>query len=136
MPANRDFTWYQGEDFTFDVYYAVDGVAQDMSNYVVRMDIAAMDTTGKTGRALVTLNSEDISADTDLAGVEDNEIVLDTNGKIHIKVSRAVTLTALKPSEAQAVYGYDLFLRDKTTDTQRSLLRGTITVTRAVTQWL
>lgn len=135
MPATRDFNWYQGEDFTFDVYYAIDGVAQDMTGYAVRMDISRVSSSGVPGKTLVTLNSEDVSADTDVPGEEDNEITLDTNGKIHVKVSREVTLDALNPAEAQVAYVYDLFLRDKATDTQRSILRGTILLTRAVTQW-
>ena len=135
MPATKDFNWYQGEDLEFDVFYAIDGVAQDMTNYYVRMDIASMDSTGKAGKPLVSLNSEDFDGSTDRPGEEDNEITLDTNGKIHVVVSREVTLDALKVNDAQAVYAYDLFLRDKTTNKQRPLLRGNILLTRAVTQW-
>lgn len=135
MVAEKNFEWYMGEDLTFDVYYAIDGVAQDMTNYVVRMDIAAMDVTGKAGAPLVSLNSDDFDGPTDKPGAEDNEIVLDTNGKIHVVVSREVTLSELRANEAQNVYAYDLFLRDKATNKQRPLLRGTILLTRAVTQW-
>jgi len=135
MPATKDFEWYQGEDLDFDVFYAIDGIAQDMTNYIVRMDIASLDNTGKAGKPLVSLNSDDFEGTMDRPGEEDNEITLDTNGKIHVKVSRQVTLNVLKPNEATAVYAYDLFLRDKTTNKQRPLLRGNILLTRAVTQW-
>ena len=135
MVATKDFEWYQGEDLEFDVYYAIDGVAQDMTNYEVRMDIATLDSTGKAGAPLVSLNSDDFDGSTDEPGDEDNEISLDTNGKIHVVVSRNITLNALKANEAQNAYAYDLFLRDRATNKQRPLLRGTILLTRAVTQW-
>ena len=136
MVATKDFEWYQGTDLEFDVYYAIDGVAQDMTNYEVRMDIATLDSTGKAGPALVTLNSDDVDSSTDKPGEEDNEISLDTNGKIHVVVSRNITLNELKPNDAQSVYAYDLFLRDKATNKQKPLLRGNILLTRAVTQWV
>lgn len=135
MATEMNFEWYAGNDFAFDVYYAIDGVAQDMTNYAVRMDIAALDSTGKAGRALISLNSEDIQSDLDTAGAGDNEITLDTNGKIHINVSREVTLSDLPLNDTKNVFGYDLFLRDKVTEKQQVLLYGQILVTRSVTQW-
>ena len=135
MPAEKNFEWYQGTDLEFSVYYAVNGVAQDLTNYAVRMDIAPFGPTGAPGRAILALNSEDFSGALDRPGAEDNEITLDDNGQIHIRISRELTYDYLRSNDAQAVFAYDLFIRNKNTDVQRPLLQGTITVTRAVTQW-
>lgn len=135
MVAQKNFEFYQGTDLEFSVYYAIDGVAQDLTDYAVRMDIAPFGPSGAPGRTILSLNSEDFAGSLDEPGPEDNEITLDDNGQIHIKISRGLTYEYLRSQDLVAVFAYDLFIRNKITNTQRPLLQGTISVTRAVTQW-
>jgi hypothetical protein len=121
MAVNQDFTWNQGEDFGFNVTYAVDGVAVDLTDYEARMDIAGFGPTGGYTNPLLTLDSD----------TEGAEITLDENGKIAVRIDRDDTLRL-----NGVAFAYDLFLRNKADDKQTLLMFGTITMRRAVTKWV
>lgn len=133
----HNYTWRQGEDLTLNIVYQVDGVPVDMTDWDVRMDIAPQNSRD----AIFSLNSIDLEGSPlDETGVQDNEIITDAQGNITIIVSRELTLgtgpiaTAL--TGPSTTFSYDIFIRNKTTNLQRYLLEGTITVKGSITKWL
>lgn len=144
MAATYNYEWNQGEDMTISLVYKSgpegDTVPVDLTSHLFRMDIVAPD-----GKVLSVLNDSEIE-DTDPftegdQGDTDYEVILGDEGEIVVELSRALTLpggplypyiTAASPTRA---FLYDMFLRDSS-DKQRKILGGTITVVKSVTQWL
>jgi hypothetical protein len=125
--AEHNFEWYQGHDLSFDVFYAVDGEAQDLTGYKARMDIAPFGSDGSFGTPVLTLNSDDADGP--------SEMTLDDNGKITVNLDRSHTIDELNVGTGTVlVFAYDLFLR-KPDGKQLPIMRGTITLQRAVTVW-
>lgn len=139
---SQPLTWEQGTDLTISLVYKEGPpgaeVPIDLTNYAVRMDIK---TTEVAGTHIFTFNSEDIveTPPVDTTGSSDNEATLGSAGQINILVPRALTLVdgALYTYLNNNVTGffYDIILRNKTTNKQIKILKGTITVNRGVTLW-
>lgn len=134
-----NYIWEQGEDLILNVKYLVETVPQDMTAYDVRMDIAKLENNIPSA-SIFAFNSTDIPNEPlDAVGTSDNEITTDINGNINIVVSRALTLGAgvIAASLPQTnTFIYDIFIRKISTNTQKKLLSGTITVNRSITQWM
>jgi hypothetical protein len=121
-----------------DITYTINDIPVDLSNHAARMDIAPL-AGGAAGAAIFAFNSEDVSTPLDETGEDDNEVTLNSEGNIHIKISRLLTLPGMPVGDGLLTgtteYAYDLFLRDKALNVQKKLLTGKITVVRSVTQW-
>lgn len=143
MPVHP-YVWEQGEDLIIEVIYKVNDVAVEMTmeSHAVRMDIAPKPAPPvPTGPPIFSFNSDDLDdSPLDEEGPDDNEVTFPESkpGAIHIKVPRALTLPggAIGESlETTRAYEYDLFIRDKISNLNRKLLRGTITINPSVTHW-
>jgi len=130
----QSFKWPQGEDLKIQLVYkegdsATKAAAVSLgSGYAVRMDLVVPRTT-------VPLHS--INSDTDAEAV-----LTSGSPNISIHLPRSLTLpggvlhskmTATPPVNS---FAYELFLRNKITDTQIKILMGTITVEASTTLWL
>lgn len=139
--AQQDYTWEQGEDFTLSFTYTIDNVPIDHT-WQARMDIVPVTSPQTPVASLYAFNSEDLPDDPtlDVVGPEDNEITIDDNGNINIRVSRALTLSggaiAAKLDEGTTQYQYDLFVRDSSGGNQTKIMQGQITINRSITRWL
>lgn len=124
-------TWQQGEDGEIDMIYKEGdpAVAVNLTGYSVRMDVSD----GTT--VLFSFNSEDFTGPTDTVGPSDNEATLGSDGSIHIVVPREVTISGALSTKVGTAMNYDVFLRNKTANTQKKILRGTITLESSVTLW-
>lgn len=141
MAAEYNVVWEQGEDFQMHMQYTKNGQPVDMTGYSVRMDIAP--TVGAA--PIFTLNSDDITGvddegnPLDVVGIADNEIVTDIDGNIDITINRQITLPGGAMGNrlaANTKYVYDIFIRENSSNLQRKLAHGSITVNRSVTLWL
>jgi hypothetical protein len=148
MAQAENFIWPQGEDLKVELIYkeGPDGsevVVPLNTGYAVRMDIV------NAATRLYTFNSEAI-ADVDpiiTAAQPDNVVegVLSSGAgdtpNISITIPRSLTLpggaiyTAFSGVPTQAL-NYDIFLRNKNTDTQVKILQGTIVVEKSYTLWV
>jgi len=139
-----NFTWEQGEDFTFQLIYKTGTIGAEtpvnLTGYSLRMDIYGT----PTGR-IYTFNSVDIAdLDGPGAGIEgdtNKEAVLGTDGTINISIPRSLTLPGgaiyTELVAGRNVFQYDIFLRDNGTPAkQMKILNGTITVNKSVTLWV
>lgn len=140
MVAVNNVEWEQGEDFTMHLVYKENDQTVDLTGYQVRMDIAPEKTPG----VVLTLNSHDVDATDaegnplDTEGPHDNEITLDEEGNINIFISRYVTLPGGVLGNrlpTTNVFVYDLFIRELSSNRQKKLAKGTITVNKSVTLW-
>jgi len=153
MAAEYNYTWDQGADLTINLVYktgasASDAAPVDLSSYAIRMDIRKENVDGVR---VWTFNSEDIPNDAeaspddvnrpaDATGAGDNEAVLSSNGNIIINVPRSLTLPPSGAVYTQMQAGtfefyYDVMMRNKTTNKQNKILKGTITVDKSSTLW-
>lgn len=141
-----DFVWQQGDDFVISMTYKEGPDAQsvvpvDLTGWSVRMDIKTT-----SGVRLYTFNSQSIQ-DTDplTAGDQSDavtEAVLGSDGTILITVPRSITLPPTgaiyqqmsSPTNPQTIFDYDIFLRS-TTDKQKKILKGKVTIERSITLW-
>lgn len=143
MAGIHNYTWAQGEDLVMSLVYKSGPLGAeapvDLTGYSLRMDIALSD-----GTRVYTFNSEDI-ADVDNVTPGDTpdtnlEVTLGTAGEINITVPRSVTLPDgeafqyLTADPPVLIYNYDIFLRD-TTDKQKKILQGQISIEKSVTLW-
>jgi hypothetical protein len=141
MVATQDHTWEQGEDLIVEIVYTVDEVPVDLTTggFSVRMDIAPL--SGSTpGAPVFSFNSDDLGDPLDTTGTADNEVTFppDSPGTIHIVVPRSLTLPGGVIGDALGTsntYGYDLFIRNNSDNTQRKLLKGKIVVNPSITHW-
>ena len=132
-----NFVMEQGDDLPIKITYKEGTLGSEVAlnlttGYSVRMDIVS-----ETGTRLATFNSADLPApENDTT----KEVTLGNGtNNIVINVPRALTL----PSGAiggelasnKSVFKYDMFLRITSTDKQRKILTGTITVNPTVTRW-
>lgn len=131
--------WQQGEDGEINLVYSVNGVAPDLSSgYAVRMDVR-----NDAGTNLFVFNSEDITSlpvgetSLDTTGDADNEAVLGPNGAIKISVPRAASLPGGPLGDSvNTALRYDVFLRNKTTNKQKKILKGSIIIEPSQTRWV
>jgi hypothetical protein len=137
-----DYQWDQGADLIISLTYQEGPQGEeapvDLSKgYAVRMDIAPI--SGNTiGTRVFSFNSLDFEGELDQPGPDDNEVTLGPAGEIVIKVPRSLTLPGGPVGDAlpkQTKYVYDVFLRNTTSNTQKKILSGNITVVRSVTLW-
>jgi hypothetical protein len=155
MTQIHNFTWEQGADLPIKMVYkegetVATAVPIDLSsNYSVRMDIVLVNSQGIKER-LYTFNSEEIpdvdEADGDQPDGAPFESTLSSGAggtpNIAIKVPRSITLPPdgklylkmIGPNRTN-LFQFDIFLRNKTTDTQVKVLEGTITVKESFTLW-
>lgn len=101
------------------------------------MDIAVQ----SSGERVWTFNSDDLvgEPEADSPGNEDNEATLNADGLIYIVVPRSLSLASGAIFEEMTVgnlvFDYDVFLR-KPNNTQKKILKGTITINPSVTKWI
>lgn len=142
MTATHDVVWEQGEDFMMHLVYKENDTPVDLTDYEVRMDIAPA--TPANALPILSLNSADFTGTgegdvpLDAEGGGDNEVTTDTEGNIFITVGRNVTLpTGIIGTRLNigTKFVYDIFVRDTTTNRQKKLAKGGITVNRSVTLW-
>ena len=144
MADKFDFEWNQGEDYTLSLIYTSgpsgSEVPVDLTLYSLRMDIV-----GPDGKILTVLNDESITdADPFTAGNQTDstyEVTMSNAGVIKITLSRGLTLPGgvfyryINSNPATADFSYDIFLRDST-NKQRKIMYGDITVVKSVTKWV
>jgi hypothetical protein len=151
MAQTVNFTWAQGEDLPVALRYreGPDGseVVVDLTTgFAVRMDIVVP----ATKERVYTFNTEAI-ADVDpiTVGAQADSVVEGVlsdgaggSANIEFAVPRTITLPGgtvyakMTATPAVKVFGYDIFLRNKTTDKQSKILTGTITIEDSNTLWL
>ena len=143
MSTTYDFVWSQGEDVTISLTYKSGPsgaeVPVDLTLYSLRMDVA-----GPNGAILTVLNDKAIAdADPFTAGSQpDNayEVTLGSAGQITINLYRTLTMPGTKinsyinANPATTEFPYDIFLRDSS-NKQKKILSGKITVEKSVTKW-
>lgn len=137
-----DWTIPQGEDFIISMIYKEGDptpVPINLAGWSARMDIKA----GTT--RLATLNSVSIQ-DVDQTSPGDQtdsvlEISLDSGGGIVINIDRSLTLPPsgilyqqMNLVQPVTSFNYDIFLRN-TSNKQKKILRGTITIEGSSTLW-
>ena len=144
MPAVNNVEWEQGEDFIMNLRYVENENPVDLTNYSVRMDIAIPAKSISPERKVMVINSDDVTvldsegSPLDHEGASDNEVSVDSEGNINIFISRFTTLPGGPIGDrlnASTVFIYDLFVRDNTSNRQKKLVKGEITINRSVTQW-
>lgn len=144
MAEPYNLAWDEGSDLLVSITYksGPEGaeVPVDLSLYKMRMDIS-----GPDGKILTVLNDEAITDidpfTTGAQGDTNYEVTLGVAGQISITLSRNLTLpggsiyryTSANPSTTN--FNYDIFLRDSS-DKQKKIVYGTITVVKSVTKWL
>lgn len=135
MAAIQNYTWIQGEDLLMTLIYKVGETPEtatpvDLTGYSLRMDVASQ---GASPTRLYTLNSDELVDPADTT----TEATLLADGTINIAIPRSVTLPGGELYEALSsglVFDYDLFLRD-TSNKQKKVIGGTITVAKSITHW-
>jgi hypothetical protein len=151
MAEIANFVWPVGEDLTVELIYkegstSANAVAVDLSTgYSVRMDIVIP----TTNERIYTFNSEAL-ADVDpiTTGAQADSVVEGVlssgaggNPNISITVPRTLTLpggaiwTRFMATPKVVAFNYDILLRNKNTDKQVKILKGTITVEESYTLW-
>ena len=144
MADKFDFEWNQGEDYTLSLIYKSgptgSEIPVDLTLYSLRMDII-----GPDGKILSILNDEQIlDTDPNTAGNQTDtvpyEVTMGNAGQITIVLARALTLVGgpfyryINSNPSSLVFSYDIFLRDST-NKQRKIMYGDITVVKSVTKW-
>jgi len=138
-----NFTWEQGEDFTFQLLYKTGTPGAEtpanLTGYSLRMDIYGLPT-----GIIYTFNSADIidldGSGPGTTGDTTKEAVLGSDGTINVAVPRSLTLPGgavyTELMAGRNIFQYDVFLRDNGVPArQLKILSGTITVNKSVTLW-
>jgi hypothetical protein len=125
----QDLVWQQGEDGEIDMVYKINGTPVDLTGYLVRMDVTAQG----SSTVLFTFNSE--TADTGGETESGDEATVNDQGEIYIVVPRSASLSGGQLfNYLDTALDYDVFLRN-TSNKQKKILKGTITIQKSVTLW-
>lgn len=150
MEQTANFTWGQGEDLSVQLIYkegpeGSETVVDLSSGYELRMDIVDP----ATKERVYTFNTNALSdADSVVPGDQPDSIIEGSlssgasgTPNIVISVPRAVTLPGgaayvkMTLATPVLVFGYDIFLRNTSSDRQAKILTGMITIEGSNTLW-